>query len=233
MRIITGQSAKLVLLLAIAALAPSVLGCAPGLNDSNGVKMGEALAFMAAAGAAQVAQSAAEQRARNQAAIHASGLAVTPSCGDQAQYPCVSVSSTDPERPPEPEMSVDEAHDYILGYVNGVRKLNGIAPVVRDPSLDAFAAAGSDALSLDHRLGQHLADHAAELHAIGAEIQGSPEGSPPGPLQDRLAEIMLHAMDEGPGGMHHDILLRREWRKLGVGIVSRDGRMYLTVDFTD
>ena len=163
---------------------------------------------------------------------HASGLAVTPSCGD-AQYPCVSISDSDPERPPEQEMSVDDAHDYILGYVNGVRKLNGVTPVVRDPALDTFAAAGSDALSLDHHLGQHLADHAGELHAIGAEIQGSPEGSPPGPLQDRLAEIMLHAMDEGPGGMHHDILLRPEWRRLGVGIVSRGGRLYFTVDFTD
>ena len=58
--------------------------------------MGEALAFMAAAGAAQVAQSVAEQRARNNAPVtHAGGLAVSPSCGDQAQYPCVSVSETD------------------------------------------------------------------------------------------------------------------------------------------
>jgi len=216
------------------ALLTGALACAPGLNQSNGMKMGEALAFMAAAGAVQVAQSVAEQRARNKAPVtHAGGLAVTPSCGDQAQYPCVSVSETDPERPPEPEMSLDEAHDYILGYVNGVRKLNAVGPVIRDPALDSFAAEGSDALSFDHRLGQHLADHAADLHAIGAEIQGSPEGSAPGPLQDQLAEIMLHAMDEGPGGMHHDILLRREWRRLGVGIVSRGKRMYFTVDFTE
>jgi uncharacterized protein YkwD len=39
-------------------------------------------------------------------------------------------------------------------------------------------------------------------------------------------------MGEGPGGMHHDALLRPDWRKVGVGIVRSDGRMYFTVDFS-
>ena len=39
--------------------------------------------------------------------------------------------------------------------------------------------------------------------------------------------------NEGPGGMHHDVLLRREWRKVGVGLFQRAGRTYVTVDFTE
>jgi hypothetical protein len=33
--------------------------------------------------------------------------------------------------------------------------------------------------------------------------------------------------------MHHDALVRTEWRKLGVGIVQRAGRTYLTVDLSE
>jgi hypothetical protein len=129
-------------------------------------------------------------------------------------------------------MDVDEAHEYVLGYVNGVRKLNGVGPVVRDDSLDAFAQAGSEELAQDHRQNQHMTDHAVELHASSGEVQGSPDGSRSGPLQDQIAEILLRMMGEGPGGMHHDVMLRPEWRKLGVGIVSRGGRMFFTVDFS-
>jgi uncharacterized protein YkwD len=31
--------------------------------------------------------------------------------------------------------------------------------------------------------------------------------------------------------MHHDALLRPEWKRLGVGIANRDGRTYFTIDF--
>jgi uncharacterized protein YkwD len=218
-----------------AAVACGVIACvAPGMGQSNGAKMGEALAFAAAAGAVQVAESVAEQNARNNAPVtHASGLAVTQGCDDAGQYACVTVTpSPDPPAEPEPDLSDDDARDYVLGYVNGVRKIHHVAPLVRDDSLDAFAQAGSDALAQDHALGRHLAQHSLELRAICAELQGSPQGSAPGPLQDQIAEILLHMMDEGPGGMHHDMMLRPDWRKLGVGILKQGGRMYFTVDFS-
>jgi hypothetical protein len=44
--------------------------------------------------------------------------------------------------------------------------------------------------------------------------------------------MLLQMMNEGAGGMHHDVLLRPEWRKLGVGVVRRDERLYLTMDFS-
>jgi len=215
-------------------LACASLGCGAGLNQSNGAKMGEALAFAAVAGAAQVAQSVAEQHARNSAPMtHAGGVGVSPQCDNEGQYGCVSVagSPSDPVAP-EAELNDDEARDYVLGYVNGVRKLNGIGPVEREEALDAFAQAGSDELAQDHKQNQHLAAHAQELHASSAEVQGSPDGASAGALQDQIAGSLLRWMGEGPGGMHHDALLRPDWRKVGVGIVRSDGRMYFTVDFS-
>lgn len=219
------------------ALACGALACvAPGAGQSNGVKMGEALAFAAAAGAAQVAQSVAEQQARNSAPVtHAGGTSVSPACDNQGQYACVTVAPGEGPRPadvPERDMSEDEARDYVLGFVNGVRKLNGAPPLARDGALDAFAQAGSEQLAQDHRVGRHLAEHASELRATSGEVQGAPDGSPPGALQEQLAEILLRMTGEGPGGMHRDTMLRPEWRKVGVGIARAGGRMFFTVDFT-
>jgi uncharacterized protein YkwD len=182
-----------------------------------------------------VAQSVAEQHARNSAPMtHAGGAGISPACDNEGQYACVSVtpgSAQPPADAPEHDMTEDEARDYVLGYINGVRKLNAVPPVVRDGTLDAYAQAASEQLAHDRRVGQHLAEHAQELGARSGEVQGSPDGSPPGTLQDQIAEILLRMMGEGAGGIHHDTLLRPEWRKLGVGIAHRGGRMYFTVDF--
>jgi uncharacterized protein YkwD len=216
-------------------LACVSVGCGAGLNQSNGAKMGEALAFAAVAGAAQVVQSVAEQHARNSAPVtRAGGVGVSPQCDNEGQYGCVSVSGSpsSPANAPEAELNDDEARDYVLGYVNGVRKLNAVIPVVRDEALDAFAQAGSEELGQDHKQNQHMALHAQELHAVSTELQGSPDGSGAGILQDQIAESLLRWMGEGRGGMHHDTLLRPEWRKVGVGIVRSGGRMYFTVDFS-
>lgn len=219
------------------AVAYGAVACvAPGAGQSNSAKMGEALAFAAAAGAAQVAESVAEQNTRNNAPVrHASGLGLSPSCDNDNQYGCVSVRPGGaPPPPPPPEMTSADARDYVLGYVNGVRKLNGAPPVERAVSLDDFAQAGSEELAQDHRPGKHWADHAQELRTRSAEVQGSPAGEAPGALQDQLAGVLLQMTGEGPGGMHHDLLLRSEWRKLGVGIVQGDDRRtYFTVDFSD
>jgi uncharacterized protein YkwD len=220
------------------AIALVCIGCGPGAYyypASNSAKIGEAVAFAAAAGALQVAQAAAEQHARNSAPVtHASmGVAVSPGCDNEGQYGCLSVSpSPSSGDAPEAEMSDDDAREYVLGYVNGVRKLNEDGPLVRDQALDAFAQAGSDELAQDHRPNQHMADHVRELSAASAEIQGSPNGSGPGPLQDPVGAILLHFTGEGAGGVHHDTMLRPEWRKLGVGIAKGEGRTYFTVDFS-
>jgi uncharacterized protein YkwD len=218
-------------LVALALLAVPCASCAAQPYASNGTKLGEALAFAAAAGAAQVAEAAMEQQARNNAPVtHAStGLNVSPACDNDGQYGCLSVSPSSAD-PTEPEMSDDDARDYVQQYLNGVRKLNGLGVLVRDDTLDAFAQAGSDELAQDHLPDQHMAVHAPELHVASAEIQGPADGSSPGPLQDQLATVLLRFAGEGRGGVHHDVMVRPEWRKLGVGIAHGNGRTYLTVD---
>jgi len=211
------------------------VACSAGINQSNGSKLGEALAFAAVAGAAQLGLSAAEQQARNNAPVtHASrGLGVAPGCDNDDGYACMTVRAESSARSiPEPEMDEDEARAYVLGYVNGVRRLNGVGPLIRDESLDAFAQAGSVELARDPRPNRPMPEHAADLHAVSGEVQGSPNGSRPIALQDRIAEILVRWMSEGPGGADHDTLLRPGWRNLGVGIANRDGRTFFTVDFS-
>ena len=213
-------------------LACATLGCVPP-PQSNGAKMGEALAFAAAAGVAQIAESVAEQNARNNAPVTHATYGVSAQCGDQGSYACVTVTPPSPSAAPAADMTDADARDYVLGYVNGIRKLNGAPRVERDDDLDAFAQAGSEQLAIDHRQGLHWAEHAPDLKTRSGEVQGSPDGIAPGPLEDQLAFVMLGMTNEGSGGMHHDVLLRREWRKLGVGLFQRAGRTYLTVDFTE
>jgi len=224
-------------IIGVFAVASAALACvAPGAGQSNSAKMGEALAFAAAAGVAQVAESVAEQNARNNAPVtHASGLGVSPTCDNEGQYACVSARpSGSPPSTGAQEMTGADARDYVLGYVNGVRKLNHVQLLERAVALDDFAQAGSEELAQDHHPGQHWTEHASEIGARSAEVQGAPSGEAPGTLQDQLAAVLLQMTGEGPGGMHHDVLLRPEWHKLGVGIVqSDDRRTYFTVDFSD
>ncbi|HEY8091786.1 MAG TPA: hypothetical protein VIF09_28180, partial [Polyangiaceae bacterium] len=155
-------------LAAVLALPCVACGAGASLHQSNSAKMGEALAFAAIAGAAQVVQAAAEQHARNNAPVrHAStGLNVSPGCDDDAQYGCVTATVVPSDAvPPAPEAEMDDegARDYVLGFVNGVRKLNAAIPLARDESLDGFAQAGSDELSQDHLPGRHFTVHTSEL----------------------------------------------------------------------
>jgi len=218
--------------LCVLALGGACAACAAAIPQSNGAKLGEALAFAAAAGAMQVAQAAMEQHARSTAPVAHSGLAVSPHCDNDDQYACTSVSVASSGPPPEPEMTVEDAREYVLGYVNGVRKLNGAAPIARDSMLDTFAQAGSEELVRDHLPKQHFIQHAPGLGVRSAEIQGPSDGTRPGTLQDQIAEILVEAMREGPGGPRHDTLLRAEWQRLGVGIAQEGGRTYFTADFS-
>lgn len=218
--------------LGLFGLACTGAACVAPVGQSTGAKLGEALAFAATAGALQVAQAAMEQHARNSAPVAHSSLTVSAQCDNDDQYACASVSVARSPAPAELEMTVEDAREYVLGYVNGVRKLNGVAPIVRDEALDTFAQAGSEELAQDHLPKQHILQHALELGSRSAEIQGPSEGSRPGSLQDQIAAVLLDAMREGPGGARHDVLLRPEWRKLGVGITEDAGRTYFTADFS-
>ena len=215
-----------------ALMSAALSACvAPAVNASNGTKMAEAASFAAAAAVAQVVESAAQENARNKMPVtHATYGANVP-CDNDGQYPCATVAAW-PAETPEPPMTEEEAREYVLDYVDGVRKLNGAGPVQRDAKLDDFAREGSEELARDHKPGQHLADHARDVTPGSGEVQGSPQGSGTGTLQDELAQVLVGMMNEGPGGARHDVLLQPAWRTLGVGIVQEDGRTYFTADFS-
>jgi uncharacterized protein YkwD len=215
------------------------LGCAattPPYAASNATKMTEAAAFAGAAAVAQVVESAMEARARNNAPTsHSTGVRVTQQCDNAGQYPCLSVepsSGSAAQAPAESEMTDEEARGYVLDFLNSVRKLNGAGALVRDPAVDLFAQAGSEQLSRDRAPGQHMIDHGSELGADHAEAQASPPGTSEKLLQDRLGEILVQWMNEKPDGPHRGTIMRPEWRRVGVGIVSRDGRTCFTIDFS-
>ncbi|HLK35698.1 MAG TPA: CAP domain-containing protein [Polyangiaceae bacterium] len=217
-------------------LAGHCLSCSGA--GAQGANPAIAAGFVAAAAGAQVAQSIAEEKARRNAPVTGAPAAVSPHCDNDDQYACLKIQPTASTgssrggRPAELEMSDDEARDYVLQYVNGVRKLNGVVLLARDGSLDTFAQAGSDELAIDHRPGAHLRAHAGDLGSSSAEVQGPADGSEGGALEDRVGAVLLRFMNEGPGGADYDTVLRPEWRKLGVGILTRDGRTFLTVDFS-
>jgi hypothetical protein len=221
------------LILSLACVPLGACGAAVGPNASNSAKMGEALGFAAVAGAAQVAQEIAQERARNSGETNPA----SPPCDDvdhYGQYACVTLGSTAASaRPPEAEMTDAQARDYVRDYVNGVRKLNGAGPLSPDAALEAFAQAGSEELSVDHQPGLHLAAHASELGVRSAEIQGAPDGAPPALVQDILGALLVGTMDEGPGGVHREKLLGRDWTKLGVGIAKLGHRTYVTLDLSE
>jgi uncharacterized protein YkwD len=196
--------------------------------QSNGAKLGAAAGFAAAAAALQMAEAVMEGNARSKAPL--------PQRCDNGNYGCYS---TGVQRPPVQAdvtpsfVSVAEARDYTLRYINGVRRLNGVGPIQLDDALNAFAQAGSEELAQDHRPLQHFIEHQGELGvAAGAENQGASDGAPPGPIEDQIGEILGAMMREGRGGAHHDTMLAPDWNKLGVGIVGPGERMYLTMDFT-
>ena len=208
------------------------LGCSGA--GAQGGNLAMAGVFVATAAAVQVANSVAEENARrNTPVTHASPM-VSTQCDNDGQYGCVSVQAAGDPPPsadgasPAPETSEADARDFVLRYLNGVRRLNGVAPLARDGALDAFAQAGSDELAVDHRPGAHL--H-ANADGAGAEVQGPPEGSDGGGVQDRVGEALLRFMNEGPGGADHDAVLGPQWRRLGVGLVNLGGRTFLTIDF--
>jgi len=212
----------------------------PPYAASNSTKLTEAAAFAGIAAVAQIVQSAAEARARNSAPVTpgSTGPRVVPQCDNDVQYPCVTIEGSPPSgdvRLPvtERDMTADELSDYVLAYVNGVRKLHALGPLVRDPTLEAFARAGSGTLSRDHLAHGHRIDHAGELESPPTELQDSLEGTPvEGALQDGIGRILVHWMDETPDGPHRGTLMRPEWHKIGVGVTSREGRAYVTVDFS-
>jgi uncharacterized protein YkwD len=146
-----------------------------------------------------------------------------------------------PPRPADP-MPADALVRHNVDRLNHYRARAGVAPLLYDAKISAFAHAGSRQLSEDHTPHAHFAAHAQGAPGFGsrsAENQGDPNGVPPLDA-DRVAsgkkqiDVMLKMMiDEGPGGGHHDNMLNPRYRRIGIGLYYVGGALYLTNDFSD
>jgi hypothetical protein len=146
-----------------------------------------------------------------------------------------------PDRPADP-YPADGRVRYNVEQLNAYRARAGVGPLRYDAAVGAFATEGSTELAADHRAHAYFKAHVAGSRAFGprsAENQGDPDGVPsmdPDAARNgrKQIDVMLKLMfDEGPGGGHHDNMLDPRYKRVGVGVVDRGGRLYLTNDFSD
>src|SRR5262249_36969773 len=105
-----------------------------------------------------------------------------------------------------------------------------------------FALAGSKQLASDHDAHAHFkaeAEHSGAFGSRAAENQGDPSGVPqldPDTKQNGKKQIdaMIELMfSEGPGGGHYDNMMSTDLRRIGIGLYTSGGKLYLTNDFSD
>ncbi len=146
-----------------------------------------------------------------------------------------------PPRPADP-LPADALVKYNLDLLNSYRAKLGRAPLLYDTKISAFALAGSKQLANDHAAHAHFAAQSEGAPGFGthsAENQGDPSGVPP--MDDdaiasgkkQIAALMKIMMDEGPGGGHYENIASAKYRRVGIGLHSPGGRLYLTNDFSD
>jgi hypothetical protein len=129
-----------------------------------------------------------------------------------------------------------------LQKLNAIRSARGLAPLVLDPALSAFAMAASQRLSRDHSPHAHFIAAAKGERAFGGssgENQGDPRGVGPmdaDPMvsgQKQVDELLRLMMAEGKGGGHHDNIVNPRFKRVGIGILHVGGTLYLTNDFSE
>lgn len=147
-----------------------------------------------------------------------------------------------PPRPADP-FPADPLVRHNVERINAYRAQQGLAPLLYDARISAFARAGSERLARDHVPHAHFRENARHsppgFGSRSAENQGDPNGVPPldadpaanGRKQVDLMQKMM--MDEGPGGGHYDNMMSGELRRIGVGVFYSGGRLFLTNDFSD
>lgn len=183
-------------------------GCGSGSNAAN------AVATAAVAGALTVADQIAEERARRNA----------PTRGEYPSGCAVSDCYSDAE------LSLDDAREYALVYVNRVRQESGVGKVALDYGLNAFAQAGSKQVARDHVAHRHIADDPRACFQCSEE-QSDPAGLSPAPVRDVVLGVLDGMMGQAQGSPSRENILTPTWHRLGVGIANPDGPAYVTLDF--
>lgn len=131
---------------------------------------------------------------------------------------------------------------FNLDRINEYRAREGLTPLVLDAKLSAFALEGSRESKAGGPAHGHIGhaskeefERAGFTRGYWAENQGwsSRAASEATANEDKqIAGLLQGMMNEGPGGGHHDNILAKGARRLGVGIVmDADGGITLTNDF--
>jgi hypothetical protein len=194
----------------LAAAGSLLLGC---LVQGTGSKTFDAVASATMAGAVTVADEVARERAAREAQRSREHDDLCPA------WECYAGA----------DMTLEEARDYALAFLNHARSDAGLGLLSLDYALNAFAQTGSKQLARDHRPHLHLVEDQASCSTC-AEAQADPSGLTAAPVHEQLDAVLALMLNEGPGGPSHDVLLGAAFHRLGVGIVNPDGRMYFTVD---
>ncbi|MBX7197299.1 MAG: CAP domain-containing protein [Sandaracinaceae bacterium] len=155
-----------------------------------------------------------------------------------------------PARPADPWPS-DPLVKHNVDRINEYRKKHGVAPLLYDAKISAFALEGSKQLAADHKPHAHfnakiksaLGDPEAMKGKSGfgsraAENQGDWDGIPELAAgkengKQQIDVTMKLMYDEGPGGGHHDNMLNPKLLRVGVGLHYVGPKLYLTNDFSD
>lgn len=150
------------------------------------------------------------------------------------------VSGLAPRLAPAPSLETTLAQ-YNLAQINQIRSARKLPLLVGDARLDTFARVGSMVLSADHVAHTHFKAHVAGAPGFGnhaAENQGDARGvvSMDTDLvrngQKQIDRMLAMMMAEGPGGPHYDTLVNPLYRRVGFGLVTIGGRLYMTNDFS-
>ena len=140
--------------------------------------------------------------------------------------------------------------NHNVDVINMYRAKGGIAPLAIDDTLSSFANSGSVELSSDHIPHKHFQTAASNgtiwqsgFRTAAGENPGDPNGWPvlsSDPVANDQAQIdaiqaMMYA--EGPGAGeahgHYTNIMNPKYHRVGIGLWSVDGKLYLTNDFSD
>lgn len=131
------------------------------------------------------------------------------------------------------------AQQHCLDKLNEYRAANGAGALILDRKLNDFAAAGSEELAAGGDAHSHF-NTAKNNSMIFTDASGfcraAGENQAPGWMGSSdnqiIDDVLLEMMNEGPGGGHHDNIINKTYTRVGVGLVTKNGGLYFTNDFS-
>jgi uncharacterized protein YkwD len=127
------------------------------------------------------------------------------------------------------------AAQHNVDALNEYRARAGAPPLARSDKLDQFATTGSDQLAAGGEPHGHFgsSDVFASGFCSGAGENQAPGWPVNGDENGTIDHVLEAMMGEGPGGGHHDNIVNPHFATVGIGLIIKDGSLYLTNDFSN